>query len=65
MTESPRLKLISARKEKDLTQERLAEIVGITRAYLANIEKGKYNPSLEVAKNISAALSMSIDDLFY
>lgn len=65
MTDSPRLKLISARKEKFLTQEQLAELVGITRAYLANIEKGKYTPSLEVAKNISAALNLSIDDLFY
>ncbi|RHW37290.1 XRE family transcriptional regulator [Neobacillus notoginsengisoli] len=60
----PREKLIAARKEMGLTQEQLAEKVGINRAYLANIENGKNTPSLEVAKNISAALSLSINDLF-
>lgn len=64
MTAVPREKLIFARKEKGLTQEQLAEKVGINRAYLANIENGKNTPSLEVAKNISAVLNMTINEIF-
>jgi len=46
------------------TQEKLAEQTRISRAFLANIENGKYNPSLEVALRIAAKLGKSVDDLF-
>jgi putative transcriptional regulator len=59
-----REKLVTTRKNLGLTQEELAKKANITRAYLSNIESGKYNPSLEVAKNIAAILNMSIDELF-
>lgn len=59
-----RTKLIETRRKHNLTQEQLAEKVGISRAYLTNIENGKHTPSLEVAKKISSTLNMAIDDLF-
>jgi putative transcriptional regulator len=61
---TPRKKLIDSRKKLGFTQEELANKAKISRAYLANIEAGKYTPSLEVAKNLSSLLNMSIDDLF-
>jgi putative transcriptional regulator len=61
---APRVKLVTGRKKLDLTQDEVARRVGISRAYLANIEAGKHTPSLEVAAKLSAVLKMSIDDLF-
>jgi putative transcriptional regulator len=61
---APRLTLINTRKSLGMTQEDLASKVRISRAYLANIEGGKYTPSLEVAKKISHILNRSIDELF-
>lgn len=52
------------RKKKGLTQEELALRVGITRAYLSNIENGKYNPSLDVALKISKVLERTIEKIF-
>lgn len=59
-----RTKLIKARKELGLTQEEVALKVNISRAYYTNIEAGKYNPSLVVAKNLSSVLKKPIEDLF-
>lgn len=56
--------LINARKGKRMTQEQLAEAVGITRAYLANIERGKHAPSLRVAFEIARVLDRKLEDLF-
>lgn len=61
---SPREKLVNIRKELDLTQEELANKAGITRAYLANIEAGKYTPSLDVANKLSIILNRPINELF-
>jgi putative transcriptional regulator len=61
---APRVKLVTVRKKLDLTQEELANIVGISRAYLANIEAGKHTPSLDVAGKLSTALKVSVEDLF-
>lgn len=56
--------LIKARKSKDMTQDQLAETVGISRAYLSNIERGACPPSLRVAQAISYVLGESTDVLF-
>ncbi|MGM7719391.1 helix-turn-helix transcriptional regulator [Metabacillus sp. Hm71] len=61
---APREKLVKVRKERKWTQEELAEKAGISRAYLANIENGKHNPSLRVASKLSSLLNMSMNDLF-
>ncbi|TCP55387.1 putative transcriptional regulator [Tumebacillus sp. BK434] len=59
-----RQRLINARKGKRMTQEQLAEAVGITRAYLANIERGKHAPSLRVAFELARVLDGKLEDLF-
>jgi len=47
-----------------LTQEKLAEIVGVRRETIIFLEKGKYNPSLKLAHNIARALEVGIEDIF-
>ena len=46
------------RVAKDLTQEALAERVGVRRETIMRLEKGKYNPSLKLTKSKSNALSL-------
>lgn len=58
-----RLKL--ARTEKDLSQEELAKIVGVSRNTIGLIEAGKYNPSLNLCISICKALSRTLNDLFW
>ena len=47
-----------------MTQEELAEKVGITRQTMLYIEKGKYNPSLLVARRVAKVLKSSIEEVF-
>lgn len=58
-----RLKL--ARVEKDLSQEELAKIVGVSRNTIGLIEAGKYNPSLNLCISICKALNRTLNDLFW
>lgn len=48
----------------EMTQQSLAEAVGVTRQTINAIELGKYSPSLEVAFQISAVLGVAINDAF-
>ncbi|MBN1191201.1 MAG: helix-turn-helix transcriptional regulator [Dehalococcoidales bacterium] len=48
----------------NLTQEKLAEIVGVRRETIIFLEKGKYNPSLKLAYNIARTLEARIEDIF-
>ncbi len=57
--------LIKARKAKNLTQQEVAELVGINRAFLTNIERGVHSPSLEVAHKIAQVLGAQIEHLFF
>jgi len=52
------------RARLSLTQEKLAEIVGVRRETIIFLEKGKYNPSLKLAHNIARALEAGIEDIF-
>ncbi len=52
------------RARYDLTQQDLADKVGVTRMTIVFLEKGTYNPSLKLAKKIAIALKSSIDELF-
>ncbi len=52
------------RARLDLTQEQLADKVGVRRETIVFLEKGKYNPSLRLARDISIALGVSIEELF-
>ena len=53
------------RQALGLTQEALAERVGVTRQTIIAIEKLKYVPSVKLALEIAAALEVSIADLFW
>jgi DNA-binding XRE family transcriptional regulator len=57
--------LIERRKELGLTQEQVAEKSGITRAYYTNIEAGRKDPSMGVAKKIADALITTVDKIFF
>jgi len=48
----------------DLTQDTLAKDVGVTRQTILAIEKGKYDPSLELAFKIAKFFGVSIEDVF-
>ena len=54
-----------ARIERSLTQERVAELVGISPVYYCQIELGNKSPSLETLINISEVMHISIDSLVY
>jgi putative transcriptional regulator len=62
MTFKTRIKELRARY--DLTQEDLAKKVGVRRETILYLEKGKYNPSLELAYKIAQTLKTTIDDVF-
>ena len=54
-----------ARIECDLTQEQLADKVGVARQTIGLIEAGKYNPSISLCIQICKALNKTLDDLFW
>lgn len=57
-------KIKEFRAKHALTQEELARKVGVRRETIVFLEKGKYNPSLELAHNVAKALETTINDLF-
>lgn len=59
------MKMKLARVEKDLSQEELAKIVGVSRQTIGLIELGKYNPSLSLCLSICKALTKTLDQLFW
>ena len=48
----------------DMKQEELAQLVGVRRETIGNLEKGKYNPSLVLAWNIAKVFGVSIEEIF-
>lgn len=52
------------RKERKLTQEALAESIGVDRSYMGFVERGERNPTLDKIIKISKALKMSLSELF-
>ena len=59
------LKLISARAAKDLSQEALARLVGVSRQTINAIEKGDYNPTIRLCIAICRVLDKTLDELFW
>lgn len=57
-------KIKEFRARHDLTQEALANLVGVRRETIVFLEKGKYNPSLKLACRIARTLGTTIDELF-
>ena len=52
------------RKSSKITQEELAEAVGVTRQTIISLENGKYNASLQLAHRIARFFGLSIEDIF-
>ena len=52
------------RARKDITQGQLAEAVGVSRQTIISLEKGKYDPSLELAFRLADYFGVSIEDIF-
>lgn len=52
------------RRKKGLKQAELAELVGVRRETIGNLERGKYNPSLRLAWSLSQVLETPLDHLF-
>ena len=59
------LKMKAARVAKDMSQEKLACTVGVTRQTILMIESGRYNPSLGLCIEICKALDTTLDALFW
>ena len=59
------LRLKSARAAMDLSQQALAEMVGVSRQTINAIEKGDYNPTIRLCLAICHALGCTLDELFW
>ena len=59
------LKLKAARAAKDMSQQLLAEAVGVSRQTINAIEKGDYNPSIKLCIAVCKVLEKSLDELFW
>lgn len=58
-------KLYEARKKRGLTQQEVAERVGIDRTHYVRIENGSRTPSLGVARKIASVFGMPIEEIFF
>ncbi|WP_273128342.1 helix-turn-helix transcriptional regulator [Bacillus weihaiensis] len=54
-----------ARIERSMTQEELGNRIHVTRQTIGLIEKGKYNPTLQLCIAIAKTLGKTLDDLFW
>ena len=59
------LKLKAARAAKDMSQDTLAKLCGVSRQTINVIEKGDYNPTIKLCKEICKALDKTLDELFW
>ena len=59
------LKLKAARAAKDLSQQALADLVGVSRQTINTIEKGDYNPTIKLCISICKVLDKTLDELFW
>ncbi len=58
-------KLTELRKERGETQEQLAQAIDVTRATINAIERGDYNPSLELAFRLALHFKKDIQEIFF
>ncbi len=59
------LKLKSARAGLDLSQDDLAKAVGVSRQTISSVEKGDYNPTINLCIAICKVLNKTLDELFW
>ncbi len=53
------------RQERALTQQKLAEALGVSRQTVISIENGRYDPSLSLAFKIAHYLGIKVEDVFH
>lgn len=58
-------KLKEVRAEKKISQQELADMVGVSRNTISSLETGQYEPSAKLAYVLCVALDMKFEDLFY
>ena len=56
--------LKAIRTDKNITQSELAELLGVDKSFVSNIENGKNNPTLSTIASLAKALKVSVDELF-
>ncbi|MBQ0079151.1 MAG: helix-turn-helix transcriptional regulator [Eubacterium sp.] len=59
------LRMKAARAAKDLSQDDLAKLVGVSRQTINSIEKGDYNPTINLCIAICKELDRTLDELFW
>lgn len=59
------LRLKSARAAKDMSQQALADLVGVSRQTVNAIEKGDYNPTIRLCIAICKVLDKTLDEIFW
>ncbi|MCL1906220.1 MAG: helix-turn-helix transcriptional regulator [Clostridiales bacterium] len=59
-----RNRILELRKPKKITQQELADAVGVTRQTIISLENGKYNASLQLAYRIARFFELKIEDIF-
>ncbi len=59
------LHMKAARAARNLSQQQLAELVGVSRQTINAIEKGDYNPTIRLCRAICRALGTTLDELFW
>ena len=52
------------RKERNMQQAELAELVGVRRETIGKLENGKYNPSLKLAMDIAKVFGKTVEEIF-
>jgi len=57
-------KIKELRKQQNLRQEDIADILGVTRQTINAIENNKYNPTLELAMKLAQLLNSTVEELF-
>lgn len=57
-------KIHELRKERNIQQAELAELVGVRRETIGKLENGKYNPSLKLALDIAKVLGKTVEEIF-
>ncbi|MDK2920153.1 MAG: putative transcriptional regulator [Candidatus Petromonas sp.] len=62
---SVRNKLVNIRSQNNMTQQDIADKLGISRSFYTMIENGKRNPSLELAFKISNLLKVDVNEIFF
>jgi transcriptional regulator with XRE-family HTH domain len=57
-------RLRKLRRNKDLTQEQLAEVIGVSADFIGQIERGLRSPSFENLQRLSEVLGVRVEELF-